>query len=103
MIATITLEPGSDKSVTVRRFEVGRTNRGEVTRVDAGGKGINVAKALKGLGSPVCALGLIAGSDGHFILDALNAEGIPADFVKVPGETRVNLKIHDLERGQRPS
>jgi 1-phosphofructokinase len=58
-----------------------------------------VAKALKRLGSAVCALGLVAGSNGRFILDALSAEGIPADFVLVPGETRVNLKIHDPEKG----
>ena len=99
MIATVTLNPAIDKSVTVRGFEIGKTNRGEVDRVDAGGKGINVAKALKRLGSAVCALGLVAGSNGRFILDALSAEGIPADFVHVPGETRVNLKIHDPEKG----
>jgi 1-phosphofructokinase len=98
MIATVTLNPAIDKSVTVRRFELGKTNRGEVSRMDAGGKGINVAKALKRLGSPVCALGFMAGNNGRFILDALNAEGIPADFIPVPGETRVNLKVHDLER-----
>jgi 1-phosphofructokinase len=92
------LNPAVDKSVTVRGFEIGKTNRGEVDRVDAGGKGINVAKALKRLGSTVCALGLVAGSNGRFILDSLGAEGIPADFVNVPGETRVNLKIHDPEK-----
>ena len=70
MIATVTLNPAVDKSVTVRGFEIGKTNRGEVDRVDAGGKGINVAKALKRLGSEVCALGLLAGSNGRFILDA---------------------------------
>jgi 1-phosphofructokinase len=99
MIATVTLNPAIDKSVIVRGFEVGKTNRGEVARVDAGGKGINVAKALKRLGATVCALGLVAGSNGRFILDVLSAEGIPADFVHVPGETRVNLKIHDPEKG----
>jgi 1-phosphofructokinase len=99
MIATVTLNPAVDKSVTVRGFEIGKTNRGEVDCVDAGGKGINVAKVLKRLGSEVCALGLLAGSNGRFILDALHAEGIPADFVNVPGETRVNLKIHDSQRG----
>ncbi len=99
MIATVTLNPAVDRSVTVRGFEIGKTNRGELGRVDAGGKGINVAKALKRLGSPVCALGLVAGSNGRFILDVLSAEGIPADFVHVPGETRVNLKIHDPEKG----
>ena len=99
MIATVTLNPAIDKSVTARGFEVGKTNRGQVTRVDAGGKGINVAKVLRRLGSPVCALGLVAGSNGHFILDALSTEGIAADFVQVPGETRVNLKIHDPDKG----
>jgi len=99
MIATVTLNPAVDKSVTVRGFEIGTTNRGEVDRVDAGGKGINVAKALKRWGSAVCALGLVAGSNGRFILDALGVEGIPADFINVPGETRVNLKIHDSEKG----
>jgi 1-phosphofructokinase len=99
MIATVSLNPSVDKSVTVRGFEIGKTNRGEVDRVDAGGKGINVAKVLKRLGATVCALGLEAGSNGRFILDALSAEGIPADFTHIPGETRVNLKIHDPERG----
>lgn len=99
MIATVTLNPAVDKSVTVRNFEIGKTNRGQVDRVDAGGKGINVAKALKRLGCSVCALGLVAGSNGRFILDALSAEGIPADFTQVPGETRVNLKILDSVKG----
>ena len=95
MIATVTLNPAIDKSLTVPRFEVGKTNRGEVGRTDASGKGINVAMALKQFGADVCALGFMAGSDGQFILEALASSGIPADFVSVPGETRVNLKIRD--------
>jgi 1-phosphofructokinase len=95
MITTVTLNPTIDKSLVVPRFEVGKTNRGEVRRTDAGGKGINVAKAVKEFGAEVCALGFVAGSNGQFILEALAASGIPADFINVPGETRVNLKIHD--------
>jgi len=95
MIATVTLNPAIDKSVTVHRFEVGKTNRGEVGRTDASGKGINVAMVLRQFGADVCALGFMAGSDGQFILKALASNGIPADFVSVPGETRVNLKIRD--------
>lgn len=99
MIATVTLNPAIDKSVTVRGLAEGETNRVEVERVDAGGKGINVAKVLKRLGVEVCALGFEAGRNGRFILDALRTEGIPADFTHVPGETRVNLKVHDAEKG----
>ena len=95
MIVTITLNPTIDKSLVVPRFEVNKTNRGEVRRTDAGGKGINVAKAVKEFGAEVCALGFVAGSNGQFVLEALAASGIPADFINVPGETRVNLKIHD--------
>ena len=95
MIATVTLNPAIDKSLAVPRFEVGKTNRGEVARTDASGKGINVAMALKQFGAEVCALGFMAGSNGLFILEALASSGIPADFVTVPGETRVNLKIRD--------
>ncbi len=99
MIVTVTLNPAVDKSLTVPRFEIGKTNRGEVRRTDAGGKGINVAKAVKQFGVEVCALGFVAGSYGQFILEALAASGIPADFCTVPGETRVNLKIHDPVHG----
>src|SRR5208337_2051705 len=95
MIVTVTLNPAIDRSLTVPRFEVGKTNRGEVTQTDAGGKGINVAKAVKQFETKVCALGFVAGSNGHFILEALAASRIPADFINVPGETRVNLKILD--------
>ena len=95
MIVTVTLNPAIDRSLTVPCFEVGKTNRGEVRQTDAGGKGINVAKAVKQFGAAVCALGFVAGSNGHFILEALAAIGIPEDFTNVPGETRINLKILD--------
>jgi len=99
LIATVTLNPAIDKSLTVRGFAAGRTNRGEVTRIDAGGKGVNVARAAKRFGLPVCALGLAAGRNGRFLLDALAAAGVPADFIDVPGETRTNLKIYDPLKG----
>ncbi len=99
MIATVTLNPSVDKSILVRDLEIGKTNRGEVVRLEAGGKGINVARALKLWGSTVFALGLVARGDGQFILDAIGAQGIPADFVRIPGDTRVCLKIHDTKSG----
>jgi 1-phosphofructokinase len=95
MIVTVTLNPAVDKTLMVRRFTVGKTNRGEIERLDPGGKGINVAKALQQLGSPVTAIGFVAGMNGRFIRRALEALKIPADFVDVEGETRINLKITD--------
>ena len=99
MIATVTLNPALDKTMAIPGFAVGRTNRGFIEQIDAGGKGINVAKAAKQLGCPVIALGFLAGANGHWVADALAGKGIPCDFVWVPGETRVNLKIKDSLTG----
>jgi 1-phosphofructokinase len=99
MIATVTLNPAVDKTITVPRFAVGKTNRGRVERVDPGGKGVNVAQALKHLGCPAVASGFLAGNHGRDIAEALAAEGVPTDFIHLPGETRVNLKIIDPVAG----
>jgi len=95
MIASVTLNPAVDKTITVPGFAVGKTNRCKVEQVDAGGKGINVAKAARRLGCPVIALGFLAGKNGYFISESLATWSIPSDFIFVPGETRVNLKITD--------
>lgn len=99
MIATVTLNPAVDKTMKVPGFVIGQTNRGRMERLDPGGKGINVAQAAKQLGCPVVASGFLAGNNGRLISEALAAQGIVADFVHVPGETRVNLKIIDPVTG----
>ncbi len=99
MIATVTLNPAMDKTMIVPGFRIGGTNRGQVERVDIGGKGINVARAARRLGCAVTALGFAADAEGRGISEALAAEGIASDFVRVPGKTRVNLKIKDPRTG----
>ena len=47
MIATITLNPAIDMTMSIPGFAVGRTNRGPVERADPGGKGVNVAMAVR--------------------------------------------------------
>jgi 1-phosphofructokinase len=98
-IATVTLNPAVDRTLSIPGFTVGKTNRASVEQTDPGGKGVNVAKALRQFGCPVVALGFLAGNNGRWIRDALSERGILADFVEVPGETRVNLKIKDPRNG----
>lgn len=95
MIVTVTPNAALDKTVVVPGFSVGQTNRGAIDRIEVGGKGINVARTLRELGCPVVATGFLAGDGGREIAALLGQQGIDTDFVVVPGETRVNLKIVD--------
>jgi 1-phosphofructokinase len=70
-------------------------NRVQSTRLDPGGKGINVGRVLQSFGVDVTVTGLIAGRQGDALLEQLTACGIVSDFLKIEGETRTNLKIID--------
>lgn len=95
MIVTVTANAALDKTVVVPGFGVGKTNRGTIDRIEVGGKGINVARALRELRCPVLATGFLAGDGGREIAASLLQQGIETDFVMVPGETRVNMKVID--------
>ncbi len=96
MIKTVTLNPAMDKTVEINGFTVGTVNRIAAVRLDAGGKGINVAKVLKVLEGQSQALGILAGHNGQVIKAYLDEQGIDNDFVFVAGETRTNLKVVDF-------
>lgn len=95
MIKTLTLNPAVDKAVTIERFAVGSVNRIQTVRLDAGGKGLNVARVLQRLGAPTLAVAPVAGSPGRFLAERLAEEGIAHDLRWVEGETRTNLKVVD--------
>lgn len=99
-IISVTLNPCLDKTVEVRNFAAGKTNRVLHNRTDVGGKGVNVARALRGCGVPFLAAGIAAGTNGQKLVGALEDMGIPCAFIEAEGETRVNLKIIDAETGE---
>ena len=95
MIVTFTMNPAIDRTLLVPDFEPGRINHVTDTISDAGGNGVNICRALKVMGTDTMTVGFIAGQNGRFIKDYLSSQNIPYDFVDVPGETRVNIKIVD--------
>lgn len=95
MIFTVTLNPALDKSVTISGFTLDAVNRVSHARIDAGGKGVNVSKALKSFGCESIAMGFVGGGSGETLLAALAEMGVACDFVSVPGQTRTNLKVFD--------
>lgn len=95
MVFTVTLTPALDKTVILPDFHIDKVNRIESLRLDPGGKGINVSKVLKELGTPSLALGILGGAAGQTIQEALASLEVDSDFVHIPHETRTNLKIID--------
>lgn len=99
MIYTLTLNPAIDKTVYVDKLVVDKLNRVKESHKDAGGKGINVSRVLKILGTESIATGIIAGSSGQYIVEEMIKSNIDTRFINIPGETRTNLKIVGDDRG----
>lgn len=93
MIITVTLNPAVDKTVRVEKLNIGGLSRIREMRMDAGGKGINVSRAISALGGESLAMGLLGGAQGAFIRGALRDGGIRSAFTEIAGETRTNLKV----------
>jgi 1-phosphofructokinase family hexose kinase len=95
MIVTVTLNAAIDRTLLVPNFQIGQRHRASVGYASAGGKGINVARALKRLGTPVVCTGLAGGRSGTLLVEDLTSEGILNDFVRIRGESRTSTAVLD--------
>jgi 1-phosphofructokinase/tagatose 6-phosphate kinase len=99
VIVTVTLNAALDRTVMVPNFQRGQRHRASEGLTLAGGKGINIARALKGLGVPVVATGLAGGRTGTRIVEELTAEAILNDFVRIADESRTTTAVVDPTSG----
>jgi 1-phosphofructokinase family hexose kinase len=99
VIVTVTLNAAVDRTVTVPNFQLGHRHRASQGLTLAGGKGINVARALKRLDVPVVATGLAGGRTGTRIVEELTAEAILNDFVSIADESRTSTAVVDPTGG----
>src|SRR5690606_2870024 len=90
-----------DRTVAVPNFRLGHRHRAVETRTVAGGKGVNVARALALLGRPVIATGFVGGPTGTRVMEELRQESILTDFTPIAGETRINLAVVDPTSGEQ--
>ena len=95
MIVTVTLNAALDRTLTVPNFQRGQRHRASQVLTLAGGKGINIARALKRLDVPVVATGLAGGRTGTRIVEELQAEAILNDFVRIGEESRTSTAVVD--------
>jgi len=99
VIVTVTVNAALDRTVTVPVFQIGYRHRSTEVLTLAGGKGINVARALKRLDVPVVATGLTGGRTGTRIVEELTSEAILNDFVRIGGESRTSTAVVDPTAG----
>jgi 1-phosphofructokinase family hexose kinase len=101
VIITVTLNAAIDKTLAVPNFQLGRRHRSTEQRTMAGGKGVNVARALKLLGQPVIATGLAGGPTGTRITEQLTEEAILSDFIRIREESRTSTAVIDPTSGEQ--
>jgi 1-phosphofructokinase/tagatose 6-phosphate kinase len=99
VIVTVTLNAALDRTLQVPNFQLGHRHRASDSLTLAGGKGINVARALKRMGVPVVATGLAGGRTGTRIVEELTYEAILNDFVRIAGESRTSTAVVDTTSG----
>ena len=95
MIVTVTMNAALDRTLTVPNFQRDHRHRASQVLTLAGGKGINIARALKRLDVPVVATGLAGGRTGTRIVEELTAEAILNDFVRIAEESRTSTAVVD--------
>ena len=96
MIYTLTLNPSIDYIINVENFVPGDINLTKSEYKLPGGKGINVSQVLNNLQTPNTTLGFTGGFTGDFIKKSLDKKNINHDFVEVSGDTRINIKMKDI-------
>jgi 1-phosphofructokinase/tagatose 6-phosphate kinase len=99
MIITVTLNPALDKTLEVPNFTLGRRHRTVDQTTMPGGKGVNIARAIKRLGQPVIATGLAGGATGTRIVEGLTDESVLNAFVRIREESRTNTAVLDPTTG----
>ncbi|HEY8000822.1 MAG: 1-phosphofructokinase family hexose kinase [Vicinamibacteria bacterium] len=101
MILTVTLNAAIDRTVAVPNFRLGQRHRAVEARTMAGGKGVNIARALQLLGRPVIAAGFAGGATGTRLIEELRAESVLTAFTRIAGESRTNLAVVDPTTGDQ--
>jgi 6-phosphofructokinase 2 len=100
-IVTLTMNPALDIATSTDRVEPTHKLRCAPPRYDAGGGGINVARAVHALGGDAVAVFPVGGAAGEMINHLLKQEGVRHHPIAIPGFTRESLAVEDRATGQQ--
>jgi len=93
MIVTVTPNPSLDRAVEVEHLARGEVIRATSARLDPGGKGVNVSRALLAHGVSAPAVLPCGDVEGHQLVRLLRAEGVDVRAVQISGRTRSNITL----------
>ena len=88
MIICITPNPAIDRTLILPRLVAGKVHRAEQVIVAAGGKGLNVARAISTLGGESLCMGFLGGHTGHLLADLAQNAGLASAWTWTHSETR---------------
>ncbi|MEU3103191.1 1-phosphofructokinase [Streptomyces griseoflavus] len=97
MILTVTPNPSLDRTYEVPSLDRGEVVRATGERVDPGGKGVNVSRAVAAAGRRTVAVLPLGGAPGALVAELLHAQGIEAAPVPVAGATRSNIALAEAD------
>jgi 6-phosphofructokinase 2 len=100
-IVTITFSPCIDKSTSVSRLIPEKKLRCTYPKLEPGGGGINVARAIKKLGGEAIAIYPAGGYSGKYFIELLQQENVPSVIIKSKSETRENIVVLDESSNQQ--
>jgi len=93
MIVTLTPNPSLDRTVSITDLQRGEVHRATASRLDPGGKGVNISRALTAHKARTLAVLPAGGPQGHLLAELLADAGIAVAIVPISGSTRANLAL----------
>ncbi|AOS64652.1 1-phosphofructokinase [Actinoalloteichus hymeniacidonis] len=93
MIVTVTPNPSLDRTILVDDVVLGAVHRARQVRLDPGGKGVNVSRALAAAEVATLALLPSGGPDGSRLAELLAPESVPVVEVPIGAATRSNIAV----------
>lgn len=93
MIVTLTPNPSVDRAVTVPALDRGQVLRAGSARVDPGGKGVNVGRAVTAMGGEALVVVPSGGPEGALFEVLLGDAGATTRIVPIAGSTRMNISV----------
>lgn len=93
MIVTLTPNPSLDRTIEISGLRRGEVHRALASRIDPGGKGVNVSRVLAAHGVPTLAVVPAGGPEGAQLGDLLAPAGVPVVTVPLSAPTRSNVTL----------